>query len=61
MEWAAVNFWLNLVTLGVIPLGLTVWRNLVRIRENDMHELNSRLIRIEDKLDKHLQYHLTRI
>ena len=32
-----------------------------QIRKNDMHDLETRLTRIEDKLDSHLQFHMTNV
>ena len=32
-----------------------------QIRKNDMHDLETRLTRIEDKLDDHLQFHMTKV
>ena len=61
MDWTLINFWLSVATLGIIPLGLAIWRNLSRIRENDMHEITTRLVRIEEKLDRHLEWHLLKV
>ena len=61
MEWPLLNFWLSVATLGIIPLVLAVWRNLNRIRENDMHEITERLRRIEEKLDRHLEWHILKV
>ena len=61
MDWPLLNFWLSVATLGIIPLVLAVWRNLNRIRENDMHEITERLRRIEEKLDRHLEWHLLKV
>ena len=44
---------------------LAAWRanqvahEVLRLRENDLHELGERLNRIEVKLDEHITFHLT--
>ena len=61
-----LSLWINLATLGVIPIALAVWRQLVNIRENDLKhldagfaELRASYQRLEDKLDQHIAWHMS--
>ena len=65
LSWSHINFWMNLLTLAVVPIGLAIWRALVRLRENDLKHLDQRFDklelgqqRIEAKLDTHISWHL---
>lgn len=55
------NIWITLLgSLLTILTGVTLmaWRQVNTLRNNDMHELRERLVRIETKMDLHLQWHL---
>lgn len=57
------DIWLSILgTLFTIMTGVVIaaWRQINALRNNDMHELRERLVRIETKQDLHLQWHLSR-
>ena len=66
MSWEHLNFWLNLTTLGVLPISYVIWRGVTKMRENDLKHLDERFDavlegqrRLELRLDEHVQWHMS--
>lgn len=62
-EW--VQFGLALTSAIVLPVVILVARHaaklqaeIARLRQNDLHALETSVIRLEAKLDAHITYHL---
>ena len=49
---------LNVVGVLVLPALFFVWREMRRVRENDLKHIQDGLDRIEKRLEDHLQWHL---
>ena len=49
---------LNIVGVLVLPLLFFVWREMRRVRENDLAHIQVSVDRIEQRLTEHLQWHL---
>lgn len=49
---------LNVVGVLVLPGLFFVWREMRRVRENDLTHIQAGLNRIEQRLEDHLQWHL---
>ena len=52
------QFILNILGILVLPLLFFVWREMRRVRENDLAHIQAGLERIERKLEEHLTWHL---
>ena len=49
---------LNIIGVLVLPALFFVWREMRRVRENDLKHIQDGLDRIEARLEEHLQWHL---
>ena len=49
---------LNIIGVLVLPALFFVWREMRRVRENDLHHIQEGLDRIEKRLEAHLEWHL---
>ena len=61
-DWVTLG--LNLFSAIILPITLWVIRALVRqaqaIRLNELRHIEDRLVRLEAKMDQHLQFHVER-
>ena len=55
LSWITALSPLVIVLLG--PILYALWHNVKVIRENELHEIHLKLSRIEEKLDRHLEWH----
>lgn len=49
---------LNILGILVLPGLFFVWREMRRVRENDLAHIQGGLNRIEERLEEHLRWHL---
>ena len=49
---------LNVLGILVLPALFFIWREMRRVRENDLAHIQAGLNRIEERLETHLQWHL---
>ena len=49
---------LNIIGVLVLPALFFVWREMRRVRENDLKHIQDGLDRIEARLEEHLRWHL---
>ena len=56
----AVRLGLDIVTALILPFVFFSWHQIRQTRLNEFRHLEERLMRIEEKLDEHINYHLGR-
>ncbi len=56
-EWVTFAGVLVAVLAIVVTIFSLLWRRMNHMRDNDLHGIRDRLDWIEEKLDKHLQWH----
>jgi hypothetical protein len=49
---------LNVLGVLILPMLFFVWREMRRVRDNDLKHIQDGLDRIEAKLEAHLSWHL---
>ena len=56
LEWLRLT--VEILSAVILPFVFFSWRQIRQTRRNEFRHLEERLLRIEEKLDEHIRFHL---